>query len=243
MSIMKLSLIIIATALILLTATFYFESAPHSFSPKPVPFDYNLTVAVPESNVRQGAEMHTYLTATYIQGNPENVTFNITGLPDDASFELTTLQGLLANNTVLNSNLTIHVPTNVPLGNYTVLVSSAAANGATHNFAFNLTVTDNIVVSGVITTNSWINVTGVVFEMQKPDYTGGEKYYGTVLSSSEFTVYVPNNHFYYVGYTYTTALSSGTRWFILPISIFAASDKTEITGEQFSMMWNDDNPF
>lgn len=139
--------------------------------------------------------------------------------------------------------MTINIPTNVPLGNYTVVVSSVAGNGTTHNFAFNLTVVDKVEVSGLITVNSWIDVTGIVFEMQKSDYTGGERYYGTVQFNREFIVHVPNNHFYYVGYTYTTALSSGTSWFTYPIPIYAASDKTVISGEQLSMMWNDDNPF
>jgi hypothetical protein len=239
----RISIVIIVTALLLLTAIVFLNFSPKVSSPKSVPFDYNLTVSVPVSNVRQGAEMHAYIVATYIQGNPENVTFNITGIPEGASFELTTLQGLIVNNTVLNNTLTIHVPTNVPLGNYTVIVSSAAGIGATHNFAFNLTVTDRIEVSGVITTNSWINVTGIIFEVSKPDNTAGERYYGTVQSSREFTVFVPNNHFYHVGYTYTTALSSGTRWFTFPIPINAANGKTAISGEQLSMMWNDDKPF
>ncbi len=239
MNIARISLIIIATALILWTATAFLNP-----SPKPVPFDYNLTVAVPVDNVRQGGEINAYIAAMYLQGNPENVTFNVTGIPEDASFELTNLRGLIVNSTVLNSTLTIQVPTNATLGNYTVIVRSEAGNGAAHNFAFNLTVVaSKIEVSGIITVNSWINVTGIFFEMQKPDYTGGERYYGTVQSNREFTVYVPNNHFYYVGYTYTTALSSGTRWFTNPIPIYAASDKTAISGEQLSMMWNDDNPF
>lgn len=70
LNIVRISLIIIATALILLTAIAFLNPSPRPSSPKSVPFDYNLTVVVPVSNVRQGAEMHAYIAATYIQGNP-----------------------------------------------------------------------------------------------------------------------------------------------------------------------------
>jgi hypothetical protein len=209
-------------------------SNPNNQTPTNPQFDYSLSVSETNVTLIQGNTLWINLTATYLEGQPENISFYLSGLPQQANYSFNPPKGVPSNSTSFNSTLQIQITEQVPSAYYNLTITSQANNSKTHaaqSAHYYLAVlNDKISVSGKVTTNNK-TPTKVVFEQLSSPYgslTG--KIYSSTIISGNYSVELPNKTYFALSVDYTRPDgTSGTHHFILPFSTDAAVGVNSIT--------------
>ena len=95
------------------------ESNPNSLC-----FDYYLKVESVNGSVLQGNSIFVNATISFLQGDPENVTLSVFGVPVGSEYFFSESQGLPLENQPFHSILTINVSEAVPSDSYLILITS-----------------------------------------------------------------------------------------------------------------------
>jgi hypothetical protein len=238
-----------ALIIVVLVSGFYFlhvgslpaqEPADNAAPSASVPFDYRLNVYPINGTVLQGNGVQAEVAVTYVQGTPENVTLNASGVPEGANYSFSTLRGSPAEDSVFNSTLLIHVSESTPTNSYPITVTAVAENGKTHNSSYTLSVTvlDSVIeVSGIINGGEGVVPTLITFEQLSSTGAHVQTFTATV-QSGHYKIFLPNKQFYAVSVAWEGADgTSGTHYFILPCGV-SAGGATSIT---IPFSWTDLN--
>ncbi len=199
-------------------------------TPASTPFDYNLSVPKMDTTVMQGNTVPIDILITYIQGSPENVLLNATGIPKQATYSFTQVEGVPTNSSSFNSTLTIFVTELVPSDQYKITITSTANNGKTYSSHYDLSVIDSkISVSGRVTTNEGIP-NQIIFEQMSSYGSLTGKVYSSPIVSGNYAVVLPSEEYFAVSVNWEkTDGTSGTHHFIFPYGTLAGVGVNSIT--------------
>ena len=187
-----------------IVAGYYFNSVMplQMLTPNPtptiIPFDYNLSVSPTKVNVMQGNDIQANISINYLQGFPENITLNATGIPLDANYSFSKLEKSPTKNDTLTSKLTIHISKAVAPDSYNITINSTSDNGKTYSAFYNLSVISaEVSVSGTVTTNKERTPTQITFQLLwKPD--ASIQTFTAPIQSGSYEISLPNNEFFAV---------------------------------------------
>ena len=199
-------------------------------TPASILFDYNLSVPKLDSTVMQGNTVPINILITYTQGSPENVLLNATGIPKEANYSFTQIEGVPTNNSSFNSTLTILITEFVPSDQYNITITSTATNGKTYSSNYDLTVINSkISVSGTVTTNQGVP-TQIHFEQMSESGSLTGKVYSSAIVSDTYSVVLPNKEFFAVSVNWESPNgTSGIHYFIQPYGTNARVGVNSIT--------------
>ena len=198
-------------------------------TPNSLCFDYYLKVESVNGSVLQGNSIFVNVTISFLQGDPENVTLAVSGVPVGADYFFSESQGLPLENRPFHSILTINVSDAVPSDSYLILITSTAENGSIHLCSYNLFVLESgILVSGRIYGGEDVIPTEIVFRMV--ENTGEITHrFEAVVEEGYYEIDLPNNKFYYVAVFWEKMDgSSGIHHFIGPFRVNVGVGVTSI---------------
>ena len=78
-------------------------SKPTNQTPTSPPFDYSFNIEKTNATVIQGNTLSINLTATYLQGQPEDISFLLSNFPQQAIYSFNPPNGIPTNSTSFNS--------------------------------------------------------------------------------------------------------------------------------------------
>jgi hypothetical protein len=226
--------ILFLAVLVSLDWTGFFHSnnqTNNNLTPASPPFDYNLSVPKLDSTVIQGNVATINILITYTQGSPEKVLLNATGIPKEANYSFTQIEGVPTNNSSFNSILTILITEFVPSDQYNITITSTATNGKTNSSNNDLTVINSkISDSGTVTTNKGIIPTQIHFEQMSVSGSLTGKVYSSAIVSGTYSVVLPNKEFFAVSVNWENPDgTSGIHYFIQPYGTNAGVGVNSIT--------------
>jgi hypothetical protein len=226
--------VVVVLLIVLFLGLYFSRLSPvndsNSQTPTNPPFDYGLSVSETNATLIQGNTLSINLIATYLEGQPENVSFDLSGLPQQAMYSFNPPKGMPTNSTSFNSTLQIPITEQVPSAYYNLTITSQADNGKTHTAQYYLAVLNaKISVSGIVTTNN-ATPTEIVFEQLSPSGTLTGKTYSSTIISGNYEVQLPNKEFFAVSVDWTRPDgTSGTQYFVQPYRTDAGVGVNSIT--------------
>ncbi len=155
--------------------------------------------------------------ASYLGGQPENVSFDLSGLPQQVTYTFTPQEGLPTNISSFNCTLLIPITEQVPSGYYNLTINSKTDNGKTNSVQCYLAVLNaNVLVAGRVTTNN-VAPTEIVFEELSSSGSLTGKTFSSVIISGNYEVELPNKEFFAVSVNWSKPDgTTGLHYFILP---------------------------
>jgi hypothetical protein len=180
---------------------------------KPItPLNYGLTLEPTNATILQGQTFNATLTASYLEGTPEDVTLTVDA-PEGFNCTLSDAVGKPTSHASFNSTLQVTVASTIQPGNYWVTVTSNSTKGRENATSLDLLVlTSFINVSGTVTAalddRMW--PVAVTFENVKthekittsvwttPATGIPEKLYGCIIHTGDYSLLLPNQAEYHV---------------------------------------------
>ena len=160
----KIAIVVSTITIILFIAIVVVEFYPNN-PPTPQPFAFNLSTNPNNVTVLQAQNLTLNIAATYLEGNPETVTFSAGGGPNGTLYQFSNQTGTPTQTRPFTSNLTIHIPQSASSGVYLIDLASNASTQTSH-VPFNLTVLNaEIQVFGNVTIDSKVYLEGVTLDV------------------------------------------------------------------------------
>jgi hypothetical protein len=213
--------------IIFFSGLYFSQLSPTSNSnnqtPTSPPFNYSLSISQTNITIMQDNTLSLDVIVTCLGGEPENVSFTLSGLPQQATYSFNPPEGMPTNGTSFNSTLKIAITEQIPSAYYNLTITSMPDNTQTHTAQFNLgVINDKISVSGTVTTN---HATPTRIEFEQISSSGaltGKTYSSTIYDSGTYKVELPNKEFFAVSVNYKRPNgTTGVQHFIQPYGTYA----------------------
>jgi hypothetical protein len=161
---------VLFAALLLVLGALYSVGSLKLNNAQVTPFDYTFSIDPFNVTVMQGETLNATLTANYLSGTPEKVSFSISDAPGGIAATFSSAPETPAEDHPFKDTLQIRVAPSLPSGIYLFHVNATAENGKTAfaNFTLNV-LSASVNVSGTVTADldSLMYPTKITFENVK----------------------------------------------------------------------------
>jgi hypothetical protein len=161
---------VVFAVLLLVLCGLYFGGSLKLDNTQVTPFGFALSIDPSNVTVMQGETLNATITANYLSGTPEKVSFSLSDAPGGVAATFSSAPGTPAMDHPFKDTLQIRVTPFLPSGIYLFHVNATAENGKTTSANFTLNVRSaSVNVSGTVTADldSLMYPTKISFENVK----------------------------------------------------------------------------